>query len=243
LAWRPERVVLSCEHATAAIPPRYAPRFARARGVLATHRAFDPGALMLARALSRRLHAPLVVAHASRLLVDANRSEHHAACFSRYTLPLAAEEREQLLERYHRRHRNAVRAELEAALRGGGRVLHVSVHSFTPVLRGVVRRADVGLLYDPARTREKQLARCWAAGLRARDPALRVRANYPYRGTADGLTTTLRRELPAAAYLGLELEVSQRWITRPSRRTASRIDALAEALDALVARRPALSGP
>ena len=31
----------------------------------------------------------------------------------------------------------------------GRRVIHISSHSFTPELNGKVRRADVGLLYDP----------------------------------------------------------------------------------------------
>jgi hypothetical protein len=37
-----------------------------------------------------------------------------------------------------------------------------------------------------------------------------VRRNRPYRGAADGLTTHLRRKL-GPRYLGIELEVSQRF--------------------------------
>lgn len=39
---------------------------------------------------------------------------------------------------------------------------------------------------------------------------VRVRLNYPYRGTADVLTKTLRLQLPSSTYAGLELELNQR---------------------------------
>jgi hypothetical protein len=35
-----------------------------------------------------------------------------------------------------------------------------------------------------------------------------VRRNYPYRGAADGLTTSLRRKLNTPRYLGIEIEVN-----------------------------------
>ena len=33
-------------------------------------------------------------------------------------------------------------------------MIHLSSHSFTPELDGKVRKADIGLIYDPARQRE-----------------------------------------------------------------------------------------
>ena len=88
-----------------------------------------------------------------------------------------------------------------------------TAYSFTPVLAGQTRRADIGLLYDPGRRDEARFARAFRSAARAIDPELRVRFNYPYRGTTDGLTTTLRRELPPARYLGIELEVNQALLT------------------------------
>jgi hypothetical protein len=35
--------------------------------------------------------------------------------------------------------------------------------------------------------------------------------NYPYQGKADGFTTTLRRKWPADSYVGIEIEVNQKW--------------------------------
>jgi len=47
--------------------------------------------------------------------------------------------------------------------------------------------------------------------LAALDPTLRLRRNAPYRGVSDGLPTTLRRRF-GNRYLGMELEVNQRFV-------------------------------
>jgi predicted N-formylglutamate amidohydrolase len=108
----------------------------------------------------------------------------------------------------------------------GDRVLHISVHTFTPVLHGVTRNADIGLLYDPSRKSEKQFAELWGAKLSALG---RVRNNYPYKGTNDGHTTALRRIFKQEVYLGIELEVNQTMTKR--RGNAS---AVAESLRAVL---------
>jgi predicted N-formylglutamate amidohydrolase len=216
-----DRVLLTCEHATAHVPARYAGCFRGAARVLRSHRGFDAGALALARHLARALGAPLVAATASRLLVDLNRSLHHPRVFSEWTRELDAAEKERLVARHHAPYRETVEQTLARWIGEGARALHLSVHSFTPRLDGVERRADVGLLYDPARARERRLCVRWQRLLEERDPGLRVRRNHPYRGDTDGLTTALRRRFPPSAYLGIELELSQAWVRRS--RVAPRI--------------------
>ena len=207
--------MLTCEHADHRIPRAHASLFDGAEDVVLSHRGWDPGALSLARLLARKLEQPLLVTRWCRLLVEANRSPTNPGIWSRYTKGLPAEEREQILVRYWRPHRRAVEEAVTAALARGERVVHVAVHSFTPVMDGVVRNADVGLLFDSRRKHESLLARRWAAGLRAQDPALRVRFNYPYLGRADGLTSALRHRHPPSCYLGFELEVNQARSTAP----------------------------
>jgi predicted N-formylglutamate amidohydrolase len=84
------------------------------------------------------------------------------------------------------------------------------------VLDGEARRADVGRLYDPARAGERDLCLRWRNALRRRAPGLTVRRNYPYTGRSDGLTAWLRRRFPAECYLGIELEVNQRFVFGPA---------------------------
>jgi predicted N-formylglutamate amidohydrolase len=226
--------VLTCEHAGNRIPPEYAAWFRGAAAVLASHRGIDLGALALARKLARRLGVPLHFTTWSRLLVESNRSTSNPHLWSRYTEALAAEERRRVLERYYWPHRRDVEAAVQDAVASGRRVVHVAVHSFTPKLHGVVRNADVGLLYDPGRPRERALALAWQAILRDVRPALRVRRNYPYPGVADGLATWLRRRLPDPLYAGFELEVSQAALAGPSRGEVER--ALGESLALLLGR-------
>jgi predicted N-formylglutamate amidohydrolase len=201
--------VFTCEHGGNRIPHRWAALFEKHQSLLASHRGWDPGALTLARALSKALAAPLVASTTSRLLVDLNRSEHHRAVFSSITRALPEVERERILEQFYRPYRDRVERLVTAAI-ARGRVVHLSAHSFVPVLNGETRRADVALLYDPSRKPEKAFCDRWLAHLKSELPSLTLRRNSPYRGSADGLTTTLRRRHPANDYIGVEIEVNQR---------------------------------
>jgi predicted N-formylglutamate amidohydrolase len=211
------RLLFTCEHGGNRVPAAYRSCFAGADRVLRSHRGYDPGAIEAARFLARRHRAPLIEAMVTRLLVELNRSRGHRGLFSEYTRRLDPGIREEILLRYWKPHRDRV----EAAVAGGvrrGTVLHVAVHSFTPRLAGVTRNAEVGLLYDPRRPGEPAFCRAWRRAIRAGDPGLRVRLNYPYRGAADGLTTALRRQFDGERYLGVELELNQARLADPARR-------------------------
>jgi predicted N-formylglutamate amidohydrolase len=210
-----DTLLLTCEHGGNRIPRAFAPLFRSAGRVLASHRGWDPGALELARLLSRRLRRPLLAVTWSRLLVEANRSETNPRIWSRFTAPLSRQERERILERWWYPHRRAVESAVAAGSARGRRVVHVAVHSFTPRLDGELRNADIGLLYDSRRAGEARLCRRWAAILRRLDPELRIRFNYPYRGAADGLATGLRRRHAGARYVGVELEINQALVGAP----------------------------
>lgn len=226
-----EAVILSCEHASNRVPARYAALFRDAGEALAGHRGHDIGAAWLARWLARRLDAPLFLGRATRLLIDLNRSLHHRQVFSSYTAALPAAEKARIVERCYRPYRDAVTAAVQARVAAGQPVLHLAVHSFTPRLGDVVRTADVGFLYDPGRESENALCRAWQDALRERAPALAVRRNYPYRGVADGFTSSLRRRLDASAYAGVELEVSQQHLGQPGARRLALAEAILAALE------------
>jgi predicted N-formylglutamate amidohydrolase len=204
-----DRLVITCEHGGNRVPARYARLFAGAADLLESHRGYDIGALAVARRLSRSLQAPLHHATVTRLLVDLNRSLDHPRLFSERVRGLDAAEKQRIVARHYVPHRRRVEQAIAQDVRARLRVLHLAVHSFTPVLDGEPRRADVGLLYDPARSGELVLCQQWKTLLGALAPSLRIRRNYPYRGSADGLTTYLRTCFPERWYLGIELELSQ----------------------------------
>ncbi|RZJ10446.1 MAG: N-formylglutamate amidohydrolase [Haliea sp.] len=204
-------LVITCEHGGNEVPPAYAALFNGHEALLPTHRGWDPGALELAREMAATLHAPLYAATTTRLLIDLNRSIGHRQLHSEATrhLPLAV--RREIAAQHYRPHRDLVEGEVARLIEGGRRVLHIASHSFTPELHGQVRQADVAWLYDPRRAGERDLSTRWQAALAQRQPTLRLRRNYPYEGKSDGVMSLLRKRHPAEAYVGVELEVNQRF--------------------------------
>jgi predicted N-formylglutamate amidohydrolase len=126
--------------------------------------------------------------------------------------------RAKIVDQYYRPYRAEVERIAARSVANGRRVIHLSSHTFTPELHGKVRRADVGLLYDPGRPGEVELCSRWKTSLAASAPALRVRRNYPYAGKGDGLTSFLRRRFPPGAYIGIELEINQGIVFAAGRR-------------------------
>lgn len=231
-----DRYLVTCEHGGNRVPPRYRPLFAGFDALLESHRGFDPGALALARELAAALGAPLFFSTTSRLLIDLNRSTGHPKLYSEATRRAPTAVRREILEGHYLPYRDRVEAHIAAAVAGGNRVVHVSSHSFTPVLDGEVRNADVGLLYDPARAGEAELCRRWQACLEEAAPGLRVRRNYPYTGKSDGFTAYLRRSFPADAYLGVELEINQQHPLAGGRRWRALRGQVIEALNRAMGR-------
>lgn len=205
---RPDAILITCEHGGNRIPARYRPLFEGFEALLASHRGFDPGALAIARDLAKAFAAPLHYSTISRLLIDLNRSPGHPALYSEATRPAPAAVRRAIFETHYLPYRARIEAHVAAEVATGHRVVHIASHSFTPVLNGEVRNADIGLLYDPRRPGEVELCRQWQAQLKALAPGWRVRRNYPYTGRSDGLTAYLRKRFPPDAYVGVELEIN-----------------------------------
>ena len=209
--------LITCEHGGNRIPSRYRHLFPGCEALLKSHRGYDAGALAMARDLAGVLAAPLFFSTVSRLLVDLNRSIGHPRLYSEFTRCAPSALRREILERYYLPYRSRAEADIAESVARGGRVIHISSHSFTPVLDGEVRKADIGLLYDPARSGELELCERWQASLKALLPGLKVRRNYPYAGKADGLTAYLRRRFQPGDYAGVELEINQKHVFKGGR--------------------------
>lgn len=212
------RLLFTAEHASHAIPARYGDVARRAGAVLITHRGYDPGTAELTRKLARAFKAPHLLGRHSRLLIELNRSPHHPRLWSEFSVSLNPSQKQELLTGYYQLYRDAVTRQIQRLSTGVRRVLHIGVHSFTPEFNREMRRADIGLLYDPARASERAFCVRWQAALEERPDGLRVRRNYPYRGVADGLVTHLRQQFGAKRYVGIELEVNQSFPLGPVRR-------------------------
>jgi predicted N-formylglutamate amidohydrolase len=200
------QLILTCEHGGNEVPEQYRQLFAKQPHVLLTHRGYDIGALELADWLSKELKSPLIFSTTSRLLVDLNRSTRSRSLFSLFTKPLSSEEKQEVLRAFYFPYRQKVAESIERYLQQGKNVLHLSIHSFTPILNGKKRKADIAFLYDPQRELEKEVCKNIAGRMPS---SLVVRHNYPYKGNADGLTTSLRNLFSESKYVGIEIEVNQ----------------------------------
>jgi predicted N-formylglutamate amidohydrolase len=151
----------------------------------ARHIGWDIGAADMTRVIARRLDAPAVLCHVSRLVIDPNRRPGEATSIPRVSdgtvVPgnqeVDREERRRRFELsfvpYHR-----LLARQLAALRRRARFpAIISVHSCTDVMGGMWRPWHVGVLWN----RDERLAKPVLEALRA-DPALTVGANQPYSG-------------------------------------------------------------
>jgi len=229
------KCLLSCEHASKRVPPKFAYLFSGGESVLTTHRAYDRGAGTLARRLAKRLGTVVHLGNISRLLIDLNRSPtNRSTLFSAYARRLSESDRADLLSGYYHPYRFQVMQQLGAWITGGLPVLHLSVHSFTPVLNGRARNVDIGLLYDPARPSEREICRSLARFLKESPVALRVRRNYPYLGKSDGFTAFLRKKYGPEVYAGIELEINDDLLLSAGHKTRVAEERLACALEDII---------
>jgi predicted N-formylglutamate amidohydrolase len=201
--------IVTCEHSGNRVPQAYAPLFSGYTDILDSHRGWDPGAFEVAKLLADHLKAPFFFTTITRLLVDCNRSPGNPELFSEISRKLSRREREKIIASYHLPHRQKIAHAVARNLKKGYHVIHLAVHSFTPVLSGIRREAHIGLLYDSRRPSERQFCQRWQQEITHRRPDLKIRRNYPYLGTSDGLATWLRRRHDAPVYMGIEVEIHQ----------------------------------
>ena len=219
-------LMITCEHASNALPDFVLRAFRDSDGipdeVLASHRGYDIGAYKIFSILVKRLKPDFHSASKfSRLVVDMNRSSTSKSFYSEYTSSLPSTVKARMLslwEKYREKIASFVAGKISPKQRKADKealpkVIHLGIHSFTPVLNGVKRDADVGILYDPSRPSEAKIAEILIKNILDREPSLRIRKNYPYLGKSDGLTTTLRQKF-GPAYAGLEIEINQKLLSK-----------------------------
>jgi predicted N-formylglutamate amidohydrolase len=224
------RLVLTCEHASPAVPSEYR-NLGLGAAQLRDHIGWDIGAATVTEELSRQLSAPAVLSAASRLLVDCNRDVADADLMPHASHGVAipgngrieAGDRDERLRRFYEPYHTAV----DATVAARPDALLLSVHSFTPELNGRHRPFDVGVLFDAY----DDLAGVLAAGATAAGFA--VRMNEPYSGL-DGLIFSARSHGRRHATRYLELEINNRLLRRDdeARAVARRLaDAVARLLE------------
>ncbi len=204
------KIAISCEHAGNWIPLLYKKMFRGKSELLNSHKGYDIGAIQIYSNLIKDFGDFHILNKVSRLLVDVNRRLESKELFSEISKVLEEEEKAEIVRDYYLQYRSNIEDWIGSRIRDGFKTVHFSIHTFTPELNGKVRDADIGLLYDPKRESEKKYCTIWKRELQKAAPDLKVRFNYPYKGTEDGMTSYLRESFPDDIYTGLELEVNQK---------------------------------
>jgi predicted N-formylglutamate amidohydrolase len=156
--------------------------------------------------------------HRYRLdLVDVSRSVGHRHLFGPQTRRWSEADKQAVLTAVYHPYRNRVASAIETILQQFTFVIHLSVRTFEPWHRGKPRRTDVGLLYDPSRSNEAALCMDWIDELYHHFIDLKVRRNYPRRGTVDSLTSAMRTRFADEVYLGIEVWLNRAWVSRRGR--------------------------
>jgi predicted N-formylglutamate amidohydrolase len=201
-------ILITCEHAGNEIPEEYKSLFIGREDVLQSHRGWDPGALEVASFMAEGLGCTIFSCEFTRLLIEPNRSIDSPQLFSEFSIALPAGEKIILIDDIYLSYRHAIEQEISASAKP---VIHISVHSFTPVFNDVMREVDIGLLFDPARKMESAFCSGWRNNLVKSLPDKKIKFNEPYHGTDDGFTTYLRTKFSDINYAGIEIEINQKY--------------------------------
>lgn len=178
------RLLLLCDHARSAIPSQYN-NLGLPEEQLSRHIAYDIGMEALTRSLAKRLNVPAVLSTYSRLLLDPNRGEDDPTVLMRLSDGAVVpgnrfadeQERELRLKLFHRPYHAAISKSVDRMIGSGGAPLIISLHSFTPVWRGVPRPWHAGVLWD----RDDRAAMALLSELSA-EGDINVGDNEPYSG-------------------------------------------------------------
>ena len=148
-------VLLTCDHASRAVPHALG-NLGLAEDVLARHIGWDIGAAEVTRRLAPLLDAPAILAGFSRLVIDCNRKPEDASSIPRESDDVAIPGNARLSEADRRARREAIFDPYHAAIatwiaakrKRSIAPAVISVHSFTPAMKGVERPWHVGVLWD-----------------------------------------------------------------------------------------------
>lgn len=186
--------LLICDHASNYMPPELGTLGLRDTDML-RHIAWDPGALPVALKMADMLDAALVEAGISRLAIDCNRpldAPDLIPEISETTLipgnaALTEQGRKERIALSWQPFHDTIEALVEERAAARRETSLVSIHSFTPVYKGIPRPWEIGIIHDD----DERLSTPLVAGLKAAR-RFTVGVNQPY-SPADRVYFTLER--------------------------------------------------
>lgn len=190
--YRPEAasdILFLCDHATNLVPG-FVGDLGLLPGDMERHIAWDPGALGVAKALADAFDASVISTRFSRLVIDPNRGADDPTLIMQLydgsIIPgnagISASDAETRRARLYAPYHAAITKQLDGMLARGQTPRIVSLHSFTPQLKGKPPRPwEIGVLY----AHDTRLAEPLMASLNA-ESDLTIGDNQPYTGALKG---------------------------------------------------------
>lgn len=172
------------------------------------HLAWDIGAGALTERLAASLGATAVLAQYSRLVVDCNRDLFDPGAFLEFgdgtvihgNRNLNQAQKDQRASEIYWPYHYAIDVELKRLAAYGDATAFFAIHSFTPVMNGVSREVEIGILWDADRdTAEILIEGFCSAGFKVGD-------NEPYSGKApQDFTIDRHAEDAGLPHVGIEI--------------------------------------
>lgn len=210
------RILLLCDHASNTVPSIIGGGLGLSAAEMGRHIAYDIGARGVTLGMARRLGAEALLTRFSRLVIDPNRGEDDPTLVMRLydgtVVPgnrhVTEAEVQRRLDLLHRPYHRALEGVLDRIIDSGRTPAIVSIHSFTPQLKGRGPRPwHIGVLWH----RDDRIARPLMDRLRSE--GLCVGDNEPYAGELEG--DTLSRHGTARNLPHVLIEVRQDLIATP----------------------------
>lgn len=189
-------VLVSCEHATCAVPGGQRALFEGREDELHSEAGWEPGALNLGQSFAMAFRTPILHGEITRLLIDLEADE--ASRWGKYADALPAQTRDRFATQLWFGYRNALAARIAEDLQRHGQVVHVFSHVLAAPPGQVVLRVPT----DAPRACE--IAAAWAEEATGESLACRVVAG----GLPGDLVTHLASQFDTACYLPIRLEVA-----------------------------------
>jgi predicted N-formylglutamate amidohydrolase len=183
--------LIIADHASNHIPAEFA-ALGMPHSQLQRHIAYDIGVEWMARALAQDLNAPAILSRFSRLLIDPNRGDDDPTLVMRLSdgaivpgnATICAKQIEERMRRFSTPYQAAVSDALDQMQAADLVPAVISLHSFTPAMKGEDRPWHVTVLWDS----DPRLPLPMLRSLRS-DKSLIVGDNEPYDGAMVGSTT------------------------------------------------------
>lgn len=166
----PITIIPTCETAVSAVPEWHRNAFKDQEDVLHSNQGWSPGALNLAQGVAIKIHAPLLHAEVTRLLIDLTRHPDDEERWSSQARTISPEQREKLEKRQKFPYLATLGERIHTALERGMQPVHLAFDT-AELEPGLALTFE----FDPRRDQEAEYVARWEEALLRRLPGLGIK--------------------------------------------------------------------